>query len=78
MMSGLKLAVLFDYWKTRRSILANWSLPNLYFADGCSDIDLDNEEYPQVERRVLLNFNSKLKSLNKIMGRKNLIEFYKY
>jgi hypothetical protein len=57
MMSGLKLAVLLDYWRTRRSILAGWSLPNLYFADG-SDMDLGNEGYLQVERRVLLNFNN--------------------
>jgi len=30
-------------------IFVDWSLPNLHYADGCSDMDLDNKEYPEVE-----------------------------
>jgi len=42
-------------WRTRRSIFADRSLPILHYAAGCSDLDLDNGEYPQIEPRSRLN-----------------------
>jgi len=35
---------------TRRSILPI-GVPTLHYAGGCSDMNLDNKEYPQVEPR---------------------------
>jgi len=31
--------------------LADWSLPILRYTAGCSDLDLNNEEYPRVDPR---------------------------
>jgi len=40
-------------WRTRRSIFAD--RPILHYAAGCSDPNLDNREYPQIEPRSRLN-----------------------
>jgi len=38
-------------WRTCRSTFVDWSLPILYYAVECSDLDLGNKEYSRVQPR---------------------------
>jgi hypothetical protein len=40
-----------NFWRTRQSIFAGWSLPILHYASGSSVIDLGDKKYPKVEVR---------------------------
>jgi len=62
-------------WSFRRSILADWSLPILRFANGRFNMDLSHEEYPQAEPESLICiiFTSCIKEMHKMHGNQSAV-----